>query len=109
MPVRVKSKLPRVVAELGRLDATIHKGAELLAQYARFRVPVDDGDLRSAIHVEREGVASYHVIAGDQEVFWGHLAEHGTSHSAPRPFLVPAVDDARKTVVGLVAAQLRKL
>lgn len=111
MPVTY-NRFPVIIAELpAKVDSAVATGALAVAAHARARVPVGAPDvhLRDAIHVEREGVAEYSVVAGDNEVWYGHLVEFGTTHSAPRPFMVPAAGDGRDEVVGLVAAALRSL
>lgn len=108
----LKSRIPLIAAELNaKVDTAVATGALAVAAHARARVPVGAPDvhLRDAIHVERTGVAEYSVVAGDNEVWYGHLVEWGTSHSAPRPFMVPAAEDGRDEVVGLVVAALRRL
>lgn len=106
----LKSRLPQIAAELApRADAAVGEGAELVAQYARFRVPVDEGDLRDAIEPRRERMGSHFVIAGDTDVFYGHMVEHGTTKQPPRPFLVPALGDAEGEIVRMVAASLKGL
>jgi hypothetical protein len=49
------------------------------------------------------------VVAGDDDVFYGHMVEHGTTHSAPHPFRVPAAEEARDPVRNLFVASLRNL
>jgi HK97 gp10 family phage protein len=110
MPTTLKSRLPEIAAELPNMvDAAIEQGAEVVAEYARFRVPVEYGDLRDAIHVDRDSRSEYEVVAGDKEVFYGHMVEHGTSHSAPEPFLVPALEDAHDDIVHIVETALEGL
>ena len=110
MPVKLNSRLPEIVLEIQiRADRAVHEGAEEVRERAKARVPVREGNLRDAIHVEREDAAAYEVVAGDDDVFYGHMVEHGTTHSAPRPFLVPSLDDARGDVVDLVQRSLRGL
>lgn len=85
-------------------------GAELIAEAAKERVPVDESaqtHLRDAIHVKEteDGVL---VVAGDKTHWYGHLVEHGTSHSAPHPFLIPALEQEQGRVVGLISEAIRK-
>ena len=104
----LQSRLPEIIAAL---DPAVHAatiaGGEMVAEDAKRRVPVVTGDLRDAIHVETtpEGAA---VIAGDNKVFWGNFVEHGTSHSAPHPFLIPALEDNRQSIEQVVADAIRR-
>lgn len=106
----LKSRLPQIAAALPALvDEGVEQTAEHVAQYARVRVPVDEGDLRDAIHVERQARAAHRVVAGDTDAFYGHMVEHGTTRLPPRPFLVPAVDDASLDVRPIFTVLLRGL
>lgn len=105
-----QSRLPRIAAELAvRTDAAAAEAAVVIARHAKERVPVDTGRLRDAIHTERVGTGEHAVIAGDREVFYGHLVEHGGAHTPPRPFLIPAVDEARGELAALTLTALRDL
>lgn len=69
--------------------------AERIVEGAKERVPVDpnaETHLRDAIHVheDEDGVS---VVAGNREHWWGHILEHGSVKMAPRPFLMPAVEE----------------
>lgn len=108
----LRSRLPEIAAELRpKVSQAVSKGADLVVEGARERVPVgpEKPHLRDAIHKERIGPAEYAVVAGDKEVFWGHLVEHGTVHSAPHPFLVPAAEALSGAIEALVAESLRGL
>lgn len=110
MRVGYKSRIPKIAAELGpTLDAVAKAGAERVEQGAKSRVPVATGKLRNAIHTEREGVGEYAVIAGDGDVFYGHIVEHGGAHTAARPFLIPAAEEARAEYVAAAKAALRRI
>lgn len=110
MAATLKSRFPTIIAELRpKVSSSIKFGAELIAEDAQERVHRDTEDLYHAIHTERTGPAEYAVIAGDDQVFYGHLEEFGTSHSPPHPFLVPAVEAQEENVVALVAAALKGL
>lgn len=114
------NRLPQIAATLPRrVQASVKAGAELIAEEARHRVPdappLGEG-LVDAIHVEytrrkagEGGGGGYLVVAGDEDVFYGHLVEFGTVRSAPHPFLLPAAEAKREEVVGLVNAALAKL
>ena len=113
MPATLQSRLPLIAAELRpKVSAAVKLGAEAIAVNARGRVrdapPIGEG-LVAAIHVERAGPAAYEVVAGNDDVFWGRFLEHGTSHSAPYPFLVPATEEGRDTAVAFVDAALKGL
>ena len=71
--------------------------AEVVEKGAKSRVPIDSGDLRDAIHVEpvEDG---YAVVAGDSDVFYGHIVENGSVNVPPRPFLVPALEAERDNI-----------
>ena len=104
-----KSRIPQITASMvPRLEAATGAGAELIAERARQRVPVNTGRLRDAIHVEADE-GGFAVIAGDTEAFYGHIIEHGGVRSAAHPFLIPATEESRLEVIGLVAAALRSL
>jgi HK97 gp10 family phage protein len=115
MPAKLKSRIPTVIAELTpRVDAAARAGAELVEQSAKARAPdrppIGEG-LVEAIHTEKDRIGSYCVVAGGgpDEVFWGHMQEFGTTRHGPQPFLVPALEEQRERVVGLVARSLRGL
>lgn len=106
----LQSRLPQIAEALRpRVSAAVKAGAELVAQEARQRVPVQTGTLRDAIRAERTDAAQYTVIAGDKDAFYGHLVEFGTSRTAPRPFLTPAVEAKRDEVKNLVGEALKGL
>lgn len=92
-----------------RLDAAARAVAEATAERARNRVPVDSGRLKDAIHVEREGLGEYAVIAGDRDAWYGHFVEFGTVRTAARPFLAPAVEETRPTIQAIGIASLKDL
>jgi HK97 gp10 family phage protein len=105
----LKSRIPQIIIEIALVADEIEEdGAELVTADAKARVPVRSGTLRDKIHAEKETEGTY-VVAGDDDVWYGHLVEHGTSHSAPRPFLVPALEENRGEIVNRGAARLRRL
>jgi HK97 gp10 family phage protein len=113
MPATLKSRIPKIIAELApRMDVVARTGAELIERGAKARAPdrppIGEG-LVEAIHVERDTVGSYYVVAGGDDVFWGHMQEFGTTHHAPQPFLIPAFEGQRDAIVGMAAATLRDL
>jgi HK97 gp10 family phage protein len=112
----LKSRLPAIASELKiAVDAAIVKGAHAVAADAERRLEPHcrTGELEQQVHVDeaqREGV---YVVAGDPKdpsfAFWGHMLEHGTSHSPPYPFLVPALEENRTAIEQLVRVSLRGL
>lgn len=114
MSATLKSRLPEIAAELRpRVSAAIKEGAQAVATDAQDRVPVGPPDvhLRDNFHVTRLGPAEYEVSVGDRAggPFYAHMVEHGTSHAAPRPFLIPALEANRSNVEQLVRASLVSL
>lgn len=104
----LKSRLPEIIAELPiAARAAALAGAEKVAESAKNRVPVGDGELQKAIHVDEQAEGAY-VIAGDKETWYGHIVEHGSVKMAPRPFLVPALEENRAVIEATVAAALRR-
>jgi HK97 gp10 family phage protein len=103
----LKSRFPQIVAALDpSMMAATKAAAEVIAQRAKDRVPVESGELRDAIHVvdEDEG---HSVVAGDTDAFYGHMVEFGTTHTAARPFLIPAAEETRPEVEAAASAALR--
>jgi len=113
----LKSQLSEIAAELGpAVERAVKKGAETVMADAKIRVPVDEDDfdpknhLRDAIHLERDDTTDgWLVVARNHDVFYGHMVEHGTVHSAPRPFLVPALEQNRRVIEEEIAAALRRI
>lgn len=105
----LKSRLPRIAAEMeGRVTGALRAGAELVEAEAKSRVPVDSGDLRDRIHIEQDG-DDVLVVAGDKQVFYGHLVEFGTSHTPARPFLIPALEAKSGEIVEFASRALKGL
>lgn len=114
MGATLKSRLPEIAAELRpKVSATVKKGAQLVAADAEARVPVGPPDvhLRDNFHVTRLGPAEYEVSVGDRDggPFYAHMVEFGTTHSAPRPFLIPALEARQATIEYMVRQALMSL
>jgi HK97 gp10 family phage protein len=104
-----RSRIPQITAKLeAEMRAAEEAAAELIAQRAKARVPVNTGRLRDAIHVEHDDNGAA-VVAGDTEAFYGHIVEHGGVRSPAHPFLIPALEESRGEVTSLAAALLRSL
>lgn len=94
------------------MNTAVKAAAERVEKGAKDRVPIESGDLYDVIHTERVAQGSYAVVAGGRNaegdwVFYGHLVENGTTHSAPQPFLIPALEAERENAIALVVAALR--
>lgn len=106
----IKSRFPKISNELrAALDPAAHNAAVDIAHEASRRVNVRTGRLKAAIHVERTGVAQYEVRAGNDEAWYGHLLEWGTTHSAAYPFLTPAAEQEREPFERLIRHVLERL
>lgn len=110
------SRLGEIAADLPvRVDAAIVRGAHLVAADAERRLAPHrySGELEQQVHVDDRQRTGVYVIAGDPKdpsfAFWGHMLEHGTSHSPPYPFLVPALEQNVTAIEGLVRFAMRGL
>jgi HK97 gp10 family phage protein len=106
-----QSRLPRIVADLNpKVDAICAGGANLIKDGAKNRVPVRTSRLHDAIHVEHDdGGSEWAVVAGNDEVFYGHIVEHGSTHTPAHPFMIPALEESRNAIDTLAAAVLETL
>jgi hypothetical protein len=123
------NRLPAIVGELETdVEKAVREAVEtVLVPAAKARLEGSDWDLQrlaDAIHVEVALEGTY-VVAGDRNVFYGHLVEHGAvgprqTHDRPghrghpsgtmpaRPFLIPALEESREAIVEAAAAAVRK-
>ena len=108
----INNRVPAIVASLDpRCREAAKKGAEIIARDAASRAPdapPHGTGLAEAIHTEEDEDGIW-VVAGDEQVFWGHYVEYGTVYQAAQPFLNPAADANREKVIALVAASLKGL
>jgi HK97 gp10 family phage protein len=95
---KYESRIGRIAGELdNRMKLAARFSAEAIEAGAKSRVPVQSGSLRDSIHtVETDD--GYMIVAGDSDVFYGHIVEHGSVNTAPRPFLIPAAEAERDHV-----------
>jgi HK97 gp10 family phage protein len=103
-------RIPAIILRLeAAAEAGAYEGAKLVAERAKERVPVgkDPPHLKDAIHLE-EGIDGVHVVAGNRDVFYGHIVEHGGVNHAPHPFLMPALEESKAEISALIAAHLKK-
>jgi HK97 gp10 family phage protein len=106
--VTLKSGIPALISSLDdkTLDA-VEEVAERIVEGAQERVPVDSGELRDAIHVESDRERKeVRVVAGDNDAFYGHLVEYGTTHTPARPFLTPAFEVEKPKLGEVVGKQI---
>jgi HK97 gp10 family phage protein len=110
------SRIPQVVSELAvAVDNALLEGAEQVKEDAETRLAPHrkSGELERQLHIDDRKKAGIYVIAGDPKdptfAFWGMLLEHGTSHSAPYPFLIPALEENRDRIVAAATAAVRAL
>lgn len=105
----LRSRIPQIIAELDdKLREGVVDVAERIADGAKERVSVDTGALRDAIHVEADE-ESVRVVAGDGDVFYGHIIEAGGVNTPPHPFLVPAFEAERQDLEDIVSEHLDNL
>lgn len=112
MAATLKSRIPQIIPELqAKVEATLKAGAESVAAQAKARAPdaPPEGEgLVEAIHVESEAEGFY-VVAGDEEVYYGHFVENGTVNHPPRPFLVPSLEASAAPILAAVNRVLKGL
>jgi HK97 gp10 family phage protein len=108
--VKLKSRIPQIQAELvAKSEGVMKAGAEAVSVGAKMRAPdaPPEGEgLVEAIHVE-DDVEGFYVVAGDDDVFYGHFVENGTVKQPPRPFLIPALEAAAPGIIAGVQRVLR--
>jgi HK97 gp10 family phage protein len=110
VPAVLRSRLPEIAAAIPvQADIGTRSGAGKIEEAAKVRVPRRTGLLGSRIHVERNGLAEYRVVAGDAEAYYGHFLEHGTDDTAAQPFFEPAVEDEKDETIHGVQERLAEL
>ena len=108
----LRSRLDTLAASLDEeVDSPLHALAKLIEAEAQARVPVDEGDLKAAIHIEKVEDGSYLIIAGDDTAFYGHIVEFGGVGPGrqSQPFLIPAFEAVRDRADDLVAQYFKDL
>lgn len=106
-----KSRIPLLAAELtARVKGLEQEVADRVVAGAKERVPVLTGRLRDEIHTEpADDGGGVFVFAGDREVFYGNIIEHGGAHTPPHPFLIPAAEQVKAQVESFGRAALKGL
>lgn len=74
-----------------RMEEIVNSAAGIVAEGARARCPVDSGRLRASIHVDGGTVIA--------DCPYAAAVELGTGRTPPKPFMTPAMWDARGRLV----------
>lgn len=107
MPLK-KDRFPQIASAIDdEIEQRLLGIGNLIANDARSRVPEDTHALHDAIHVDVDlATLRVSVIAGDSDVFYGHIVEGGSAAGGkgrgpipPRPFLIPAYEAKRDEVI----------
>ena len=117
MPAVLKSRIPQIINEIVPvLHEGVHEGAEGVMELAKELVPVSDSPphLRDAIHLEQIEPATWAVVYGDEEQFYGHFIEFGTQGGAvgpqpARPFAIPSLELQKAAILAGIVARLQRL
>ena len=122
---RAMDKLPDELKK-GAERRVLGAGAKPIVKAARSKVPKQSGLLRKSIGQKvKKTKGEYSARIGPRTNMGGmvvrdgvsrfsdpnkysHLVEYGTSHSAPQPFIRPAVESAKSEVVSAMAVGLDK-
>ena len=122
---RLKRRLdaiPRAV-KAAVAPALITAGRDLSVTM-RLLAPVDSGDLRNSIHITAPGETTppysqpggsttagknqVLITAGDSDVRYAHLVEHGTADAPAQPFFWPAYRLQKKKLSNRIKRAIRK-
>lgn len=122
---RLKRRLdaiPRAV-KAAVAPALITAGRDLSVTI-RLLAPVDSGDLRNSIHITAPGETTppysqpegsttagenqVLITAGDSDVRYAHLVEHGTADAPAKPFFWPAYRLQKKKLSNRIKRAIRK-
>lgn len=91
--------------------------AKPIADTAKANCPVESGELKNSIKVSgrlsrsqareaRESASEVEVYIGPSPLPYAHLVEFGSIHNAPQPYMRPAWDGAKGTLLTNLAADL---
>lgn len=107
MAATLESRFPEIIAELRpKVSAAVKVSAETIAEDAGAAAPVGPtGELGQSIEARNEGVAEYGIYAA----WYWFFPEFGTAHSAPEPYMLPAVEANKLPFEAEVTAVLRGL
>lgn len=96
--------------------SAVRKGAILVRDKAREKVPVDTGTLKKSIKVRNnrsgKGIISFKIgPTSDKkrgtDIFYGRFVEFGTSKMAAKPFMRPALDESENEVLDVVINDIK--
>lgn len=103
--VVVRNDFPKIIQGLeDRADMIVTKTAMDLEAAMKARAPVDTGFLRASIQASRKGKAHWEVVVGAE---YGLYVEYGTAHTAPQPFVNPAVEFIRPVFLAAMRKVVR--
>lgn len=115
---RLLENLGRLKQEIAAqiLSEAVKKGAELVCEDARQRVPRQTGTLARSLMVDEPKVIKDGVevaIGPSKEGWYAHFVEMGTKHSQAQPFLRPALraqkDAAERVIADMVRAGIERV
>ncbi len=101
-------------------EAELKEMAEIARDLAKIYVPIQTGSLQGSIriqsHTKTGGLHSIGVSAGGyvtnpktgRKVDYAAHVEYGTSRMMARPYMRPALDACRRTILKLIKEGLRK-
>lgn len=81
------------------LSRAVEETARNIEAGAKARAPMRTGNLRASIQTHRTGLHEAEVRVGAE---YGTFVEHGTRHTAAKPFLAPAVEAERPRFLGRI-------
>ena len=103
---RFARRMARLSCAMERAAAeAVNASALQAAQLARELVPVDSGELRASIHVQRQGPAA-NVVAGAAHAA---MVEYGSSAAAPQPYMLPAARAVRGEFIRLARRAMQEV
>jgi HK97 gp10 family phage protein len=100
------------------LKRALFKAVEPVEKAAEARAPVAQGQLRSDITIstqltknqrkenKKQSAVEVYVGVGGKRGPFAHLPEYGTAHSAPHPFMRPAIDANTGRVIEIFRREL---
>ena len=104
---RKLSRLPRALKD--SLEAELPKTVEVVEQEAKRLAPEDTGELRSKITTEPQPSGQHEVaVALVSNAPHSSFVEFGTSDTPAQPFMRPATDQNKHTVVNSQARATKR-